>query len=89
VVVAELAWVLRKQYGVSKTQFIGYIEQLLDSPEIVLEHESALKLALIRCSRANVDIADCLIERICAEAGCTQTVTFDEGAAKLAGMRLL
>lgn len=89
VAVVELAWVLRRQYGVSKAQFIGYVEQLIDSPEIVLEHESALKQALIGCSRGKADFADCLIERVCAEAGCTRTVTFDAGAAKASLMSLL
>ena len=88
VAVVELAWVLRRRYGVSKTQFIGYLQQLLDSPEIVLEHEAALKQALMRFTRANVDFADCLIERVCAEAGCTRTLTFDAKAAKASGMFL-
>ena len=35
------------------------------------------------------DFADCLIERSAAGAGCTQTMTFDVGASKHAGMALI
>jgi predicted nucleic-acid-binding protein len=35
------------------------------------------------------DFADCLIERSAASAGCTQTITFDVGASKHAGMTLI
>jgi predicted nucleic-acid-binding protein len=86
VVVIELQWVLRSRYGVSNDQFASYIEQLLNSPEIVLEHEAALKQALSRFRSTTADFADCLIERICWLSGCKRTVTFDSIAAKLVGM---
>jgi predicted nucleic-acid-binding protein len=35
------------------------------------------------------DFADCLIERTAVSAGCEQTMTFDVGAAKHAGMTLI
>jgi predicted nucleic-acid-binding protein len=89
VALAELAWVLRKQYGVSKPQFISHIQQLLDSPEIVLENEAALKQALRTFGNTKADFADCLIERVCFQAGCARTLTFDATAAKSSGMLLL
>jgi predicted nucleic-acid-binding protein len=89
VALVELAWVLRKQYGVSKQQFISHIQQLFNSPEIVLENEAALKQALRRFVTTNADFADCLIERVCSQAGCARTVTFDATAAKSSGMSLL
>ena len=89
VALAELAWVLRTRYGVSKPQIIGHIQQLLDSPEIVLENEAALKQALRRFGNTNADFADCLIERVSHHAGCTHTVTFDIAASKSTGMVLL
>ena len=39
--------------------------------------------------RSDPDNADALIERIAAAAGCTMTMTFDQGAAKAAGMTLV
>ncbi len=38
---------------------------------------------------SNADFADCLIERIASDAGCSATMTFDVGAAKAAGMSLI
>ncbi len=89
VALAEFAWVLRKRYGVPKAQFIRHLEKLLDSPEIVLENEAALRQALVRFGSTNADFEDCLIERVCSEAGCARTVTFDAIAAKSSGMSLL
>jgi predicted nucleic-acid-binding protein len=89
VALVELAWVLRTRYGVSKPQIIGHIQQLLDSPEIVLENEAALKQALRRFGNTNADFADCLVERVSHHAGCTHTVTFDFAASKSTGMVLL
>ena len=37
----------------------------------------------------SADVADCLIERMAAYAGCTETMTFDSAAAKSAGMTLI
>jgi predicted nucleic-acid-binding protein len=42
---------------------------------------------LFKDSKAN--FADCLIECAGREVGCDYTVTFDRGAAKHCGMRLL
>jgi predicted nucleic-acid-binding protein len=89
VVLAELAWVLRKNYRIEKARFIEYIEHLLGSPEIVLENEAALKQVQLRMGSTNADFADCLIERICANAGCTQTLTFDANSVRHSGMTLL
>ena len=89
VVLVELSWVLRGTYGVSRLEFVSHVKDLLDSPEVVLENESALKQALSRFGSTKADFADCLIERVCFQAGCIRTVTFDAGAAKTLGMSLL
>ena len=85
----ELVWVLRSRYRVPKAQVIECLERLLDSPELVVENHSAMHQALRRFAEANVDFADCLIEKVGRVAGCRETVTFDRAAAKGAGMRLL
>jgi len=85
----ELVWVLRSQYHLEKAQLILHLERLLDSPELVLESQAAVAQALRRFAVAKADFADCLIERSGHILGCRETVTFDAGAAKLAGMRLL
>ncbi len=85
----ELVWVLRAQYRFDKPNLVLRLEQLLDSPELVLESQTAVEQALRRFARENVDFADCLIERSGHHLGCHETVTFDAAAAKLAGVKLL
>jgi predicted nucleic-acid-binding protein len=85
----ELIWVLRSQYRLNKAELIGILEQLLNSPELLVEHHTAVTAALRRFAAVKADFADCLIERSCAAAGCRETVTFDVDASRFAGMRLL
>jgi predicted nucleic-acid-binding protein len=85
----ELVWVLRSRYRRSKGELIQTLEFLLDSPEIIVESQTAVALALRLFANAKADFADCLIERCGAAAGCGATVTFDANASKYAGMKLL
>jgi predicted nucleic-acid-binding protein len=87
--VIELIWVLRSQYHFDKSQHIRRLEQLLDSADLVLENQSAVEQAVRRFAAAKVDFADYLIERSGHIPRCHETVTFDAGAAKSVGMRLL
>jgi predicted nucleic-acid-binding protein len=86
---AELVWVLRLRYGWSKPQLIQCLDRMLDSPEFVLEGQTAVAKALHHFARSEADFTDCLIERLGYAAGCAETVTFDTDACKFAGMRLL
>lgn len=85
----ELVWVLRSQYRLKKPELIRVLEQLLDSPELSVENQAAVTLALRRFALLKADFTDCLIERLGAAAGCGETVTFDVDASRFAGMRLL
>ena|SRR5208337_2146039 len=85
----EFVWVLRSKYRLSKAELIQRLEQLLDSPELIVENHSAVTLALRRFTQLKADFADCLIERSCHVAGCRETVTFDVDASRFAGMTLL
>lgn len=85
----ELIWVLRCHYSASKPQLIRWLTQLLDSPELVVEAQTVVAQALHRFVSTKADFADCLIERSGHHGGCGATVTFDQNAAKFAGMKLL
>ncbi|HME58037.1 MAG TPA: type II toxin-antitoxin system VapC family toxin [Terracidiphilus sp.] len=85
----EFVWVLRSKYRLSKAELIQRLEQLLDSPELIVENHSAVTHALRRFTQLKADFADCLIERSCHVAGCRETVTFDVDASRFAGMTLL
>lgn len=89
IVLAELVWVLCRRYGVKKVQLIQCLNQLLDSPELILEGQTAVTQALQRFASAKADFVDCLIERCGHLAGCRDTVTFDVNASEAAGMTQL
>jgi predicted nucleic-acid-binding protein len=87
--VIEMVWVLRSRYGTKKTTLMQCLEQLLNSSELVVESHAAVAQALHRFASNKADFADCLIERCGHLAGCKETVTFDQNAARSVGMRLL
>ena len=64
---------------------VGFCEQ----KEVVLERAEQVSQALRTFGAGAADFTDCLIERTAAAAGCEKTMTFDAGAAKSAGMRLI
>lgn len=87
--VVELVWVLGSAYRLSRQQVAAALELLLRSKEIVLDRADQVLQAQRRYKSGSADFADCLIERIAHEAGCTATMTFDAAAAKSAGMTLI
>lgn len=87
--VVELFWVMSSAYELDRGQLITALEGLLRTKELVVERAEIVWKALRIFQSANVDFADCLIERSAAAAGCEKTMTFDRGAAKSAGMALL
>jgi predicted nucleic-acid-binding protein len=89
VVVVELVWVLRVAYHFDKKGTANVIASLLHSNELVIEQAELVSQALRTFQTSTADFADCLIERCGHAAECDYTVTFDNGAATAAGMRLL
>lgn len=87
--VVELYWVLTACYGLAGHDVRQALEALLRSKQIVVDRADQVLRALRVFDDGKADFADCLIERIASSAGCTETVTFDAGAAKYAGMSLL
>ena len=89
VVMAELVWVLEVSYQFNKDQIEEVLEALLRSKELVIERAEIVWQALRMFSASSADFSDCLIERCGHAAGCHHTATFDQRAAKGAGMRLI
>jgi predicted nucleic-acid-binding protein len=87
--VVEFFWVMSSAYELDRGQLIAALEGLLRTKELVVERAEIVWKALRVFQSANVDFADCLIERSAAAAGCERTMTFDRGAAKNSGMTLL
>lgn len=87
--VVELYWVLTSCYDLTGAQVKQALEVLLRTKQIMVDRADEVLRALRVFDDGKADFADCLIERTAASAGCTQTMTFDAGAAKHAGMTLI
>ena len=85
--VVELVWVLQSCYQATKSEIVDVLETLLRTKELVVERADIVWQALRRFSDSKADFADCLIERCAHAAECEYTVTFDNKAARTAGMR--
>lgn len=87
--IVEMVWVLQSCYQSTKSEIVSVIETILSTKELVVERAEVIWQALRRFSDSKADFADCLIERCANAAECEYTVTFDQKAAKTAGMRHL
>jgi predicted nucleic-acid-binding protein len=89
VTMVELSWVLESAYHFTRQQFAEIMQTLLTVETIKLERAAVVASAVRMYTASKADFSDCLIERICASAGCERTMTFDKAAAKMAGMVLI
>ena len=87
--VVELYWVLTSSYGLTAQQVKQALVVLLRAKQIIVDRADQVLRAFRVFDDGKADFADCLIERTAAAAGCEQTMTFDVGAAKHAGMTLI
>jgi predicted nucleic-acid-binding protein len=88
-VVLELEWVLRSNFGFVKDEVLGALSRLFSAAELTFESERALEVALQLFRESAVDFADCLHIALAASAGEPPLWTFDKGAARVTGARLL
>ena len=81
---------LKRLYAAGRAELVQVVENLLAAPNIVIERKTLVRKALqaFEASPA-AGFSDCLIAQLNADAGCARTVTFDRGAAKVAGFELL
>lgn len=89
IVIAELVWVLSSVYKLDKVRLIDVLGNLLIADELQIEQTEAFRSALRRFENTAAEFTDLLIASTARQAGCRETFTFDIGAAKKAGMRLL
>lgn len=88
-VILELEWVLRASFGLAKDEVIQALSALLCAAELSFESEQALEVGLQLFREHAADFADCLHTALAAQAGEAPLWTFDKGAAKVPGARLL
>lgn len=85
----ELVWVLTGCYSSSKEDLVAVLEGLLRTKGLLVENAETVWKAVRLFKGGSADFADCLIECSANRAGCDYTATFDRGAAKHCGMRLI
>ncbi|WP_310614537.1 type II toxin-antitoxin system VapC family toxin [Limnohabitans sp.] len=87
--VVELYWVLTSCHEFTGPQVKSALEALLRVKLIVVDRSDQFLHALRVFDASKADFADCLVELTASGAGCTETRTFDAGAAKHGGMTLI
>ena len=86
VALIECIWVLDDTYRTPRDVIVKIVEQLLMTPQIVIENKAAV-LRAVQCPKG--DLADLLIHETGKDFGATKTITFDKKFARLAGVELL
>lgn len=89
VTLAELMWVMRTRFSAPRDLMVDIVSHLLGDERFEVQGSQAVWAALDAYRSATVDFSDALIAALDRAGGCTHTVTFDRGAARLAGVRLL
>ncbi|MCX4165997.1 MULTISPECIES: PIN domain-containing protein [Paraburkholderia] len=89
VALVEVIWVLSSLYAADRDQIAQVVEGLLRTKELSVEAAGTVWKALRAFTSSKADFADCLIERVCHDAHCEYTATFDGKAARSAGLRLI
>jgi len=87
--VLEFVWAMSKKMRLAKAVVCDALDRLLMLETIVVEHDATVASAVQRFRSTRADFADCLIAISAQAAGCTKTLTFDEIAARDAGMELI
>lgn len=86
----ETEWVLRSRFRLDKPTIASAFTQLLESREVVFEHEATVEECLyLWAQHPTADFADCLLLARATQMGRVPFMTFDAGAARLPGAELL
>ena len=88
VAAAETAWVLESVYRLSDREIAVAIERLLQVDVLVFESEQQVFTAMIALKEGQGSFADALIAGLGANAGCSHTLAFDQGALRIPGFEL-
>jgi predicted nucleic-acid-binding protein len=87
--VLELEWVLRSSFGFPKDDVLLSLSSLFSAAELTFESERTLEVALHLFRDGSADFDDCLHVALATQVGEQPLWTFDKGAAKASGARLL
>jgi predicted nucleic-acid-binding protein len=85
VMMAELAWVLERSYGLPNAEIAVAMERMLQTESLVVESEKEVFAAMIALREGRGSFGDALIAALGVKAGCAHTLTFDRKALRLPG----
>jgi len=83
----ELAWVLRRTYGRSRSEVLDALEGLLTSRDLVVGDREAIQAATAGCRAGRGEFVDFYLRESCLRAGCTAVATFEKRLAREQGFR--
>ena len=83
VTVLEIVWVLRSLWKLDPFQISSHIEHLLAADSLQVQNEQQVFEAAFALKRGTGEFEDALIGALDIWAGCSRTLTFDRGAARL------
>jgi len=81
--VLEVVWVLRSLLKQTPAQIAKQIESLLTSDSLEVQNEQQVFEAAFALKRGTGEFEDALIGALNSWSGCSHTLTFDRGAARL------
>lgn len=89
VTILEFVWVLKTRNRSERVAIAAALDQMLSQDAFVIEQAGVVTRAVRGFRSSKADFADCLIAESAKAAGCSKTSTFDEVAARDAGMQLI
>lgn len=87
--VLEFVWVMTSKKRAGRLAVSTALDRLLMLDAVIVEQAGVLASAVRQFRSTKADFADCLIAASARATGCSKTVTFDQVAARDAGMELL
>src|SRR5208282_6933592 len=87
VTMVEMVWVLDRAYDLSADEIAAAVEGILQVDVLVVENEQVVFTAMIAIRERQGSFADAVIAGLGARAGCRSTLTFDQKALRLAGLK--
>ena len=85
VTMVETVWVLDSVYGLTIEETAAAVERMLQIDVLVVENEQEVFAAMTALKSGQGSFADAVIAALGARAGCSRTLTFDQGALRLPG----
>ena len=89
IVLCELVWVLKSSYKLTRNEITDVLEKILRADAFDFENREAAWWSVQQMKKGKADFSDYLISKLNAQAGCSETVTFDTKLLGVEGIRLL